>query len=91
MLIIADYKTHQVGAVEVFDWERRINGQLVTYRDVPVMYVRDATLEEWEAEHPGVSLEWPHRSGPFFYLVSVDDLRPVSPVGRCPAGAPAPR
>lgn len=64
--IIADYKAHYVGERETVDWTRPDG---ITYFDVPVMYLREASREEYLACRPNGELE-PGRC--HFWEVSVD-------------------
>jgi mannose/cellobiose epimerase-like protein (N-acyl-D-glucosamine 2-epimerase family) len=64
--IVADYKTHRAGEREVVDWKRPDG---VLYRDVPVMYLREASLAEYRVNHPHAQLT-PDRC--HFWEVSVD-------------------
>lgn len=66
MEIIADYVTHFVGEREVVDWTRP-DGK--TYLDVPVVYIREASRDEYVASHPHAVLESGRRH---FWEVSVD-------------------
>ncbi len=69
--IIADYVDHYEGEREVVDWSRR-DGK--TYRDVPVVYLRRVSVDDYLAEHPhmraDVLIERPERC--YFWQVSVD-------------------
>ena len=69
--IIADYVAHYEGEREVVDWTRP-DGQ--TYRNVPVVYLRRVTAEDYLSRHPHVPashlLERPERC--HFWEVSVD-------------------
>lgn len=66
--IIADYLPHFVGEREVVDWTRS-DGQ--TYRNVPVMYLRQVTREDYLRAFPNLreKLE-PERC--HFWEVSID-------------------
>lgn len=48
-LIVADYVEHYEGQREVVDWTRPDG---VTYRDVPVVYLRRVTEAEYRASSP---------------------------------------
>lgn len=66
--VTADYKQHVVGEREVVDWTR-LDGK--TYRNVPVVYLREVTEDDYLASHPHMrgKLE-PERR--YFWEVSVD-------------------
>lgn len=66
--ITADYMQHVEGEREVVDWTRP-DGK--TYRNVPVVYVRQVTEEDYLTNHPNMrgQLE-PSRC--YFWEVSVD-------------------
>jgi hypothetical protein len=63
--IVADYRTHHVGEREVVDWTRQDG----IYRNVPVVYMREVTLEDYRAAFPNsvLTLDRCH-----FWEVSVD-------------------
>jgi hypothetical protein len=50
--IIIDYKWHAPGDREVVDWDRR-DGK--TYRDVPIVYLREVTARDYMAAFPDAS------------------------------------
>ena len=55
MEVIQDYKQHFVGEREVVNWDCLVDGQKVTYYNVPVMFLRELTRPEAEAHfrhHP---------------------------------------
>jgi hypothetical protein len=64
--IIADTKPHNVGEREVVNWTRPDG---VTYFDVPIVYLREASADEYLSRFPHVELA-PERC--FFWEVSVD-------------------
>jgi hypothetical protein len=63
--IIADYRTHHVGEREVVDWTRPDG----IYRNVPVVYMREVTLEDYRVDHPHAALTLDRCH---FWEVSVD-------------------
>jgi hypothetical protein len=64
--IIADYKQHVAGEREVVDWTRPDG---IRYRDVPVLYLRQVTEDDYRAGHPNAPRE-PERC--YFWEVSID-------------------
>jgi hypothetical protein len=64
--IIADYRPHHCGEREVVDWTRPDG---VTYRNVPVVYVREASRAEYRVKFPHAPLS-PARC--HFWVVSID-------------------
>ncbi len=66
--IVADYKQHEAGEREVVDWTRPDG---VTYRDVPVVYLREVAEAEYLATMPHkAGMLPPNRC--YFWAVSVD-------------------
>jgi hypothetical protein len=69
--IVADCVDHIAGERELVDWDRLVDGQVVTFRNIPVMYLRRATVEEYYAQHPTARGRF-NPSERFFWLVSID-------------------
>lgn len=63
--IVGDYKQHYAGEREIVDWDRP-DGK--TYRNVPIMYLREATLAEYRVNHPRADVS----DFKYFWEVSVD-------------------
>jgi hypothetical protein len=64
--VIADYVQHVAGEREVVDWSRPDG---TTYRNVPVVFLREVSKADYEAQFPDVPVP-AHRC--FFWEVSVD-------------------
>jgi hypothetical protein len=69
--IVYDLKPHTVGEREVADWDRLVDGRIVTFRDVPLVYLRPATRDEYLAQHPCAGSRFPP-GDLFFWEVSID-------------------
>ena len=67
--IIQDYRQHTPGEREVADWDRLVDGRIVTYRNVPIMYLREVSRADFEARHPEKIV---HPSAICFWEVSFD-------------------
>ena len=67
--IIADYHQHFEGERELVDWSRDDG---VRYRDVPVMYLREVTREDYLAQFPHMVGLLDGKACWFFWEVSVD-------------------
>jgi hypothetical protein len=67
--IIQDYKQHFEGEREVVNWTRLVDGRSVTYFDVPVMYLREVTREDFERRQPHMAV---NPEAICFWEVSVD-------------------
>ena len=70
MEIIAVHSRRCIGAREVVDWDRRgPAGDVVTHRNVPLVYMRESSYQEWRVAHQDA----PHPpSSVWYYAVSVD-------------------
>lgn len=64
--IIQDYKHHFVGEREVVNWTRP-DGR--TYINVPVMYLRQVTRDDFVANHPEKAV---YAEAVSFWEVSID-------------------
>lgn len=69
--VVADYVEHYEGEREVVDWDRLdADGHVVTYRNVPLVYLRRVTQAEYLKCKPDCPPE--RLNGCVFWEVSVD-------------------
>lgn len=61
------------GMRELVDWDRRdAIGNVVTHRNVPVMYLRQVSREDYHVANPGAPRHHVPNDGYFFWEVSID-------------------